>query len=238
MDWRHGLEVRKGKLICEKGHTKWYTTSDPQQIIIRFKDEIQAKRGNSPVKVRNKALHDGDIASVLFSYLESYHIPTHFIDLNKGGEILVKNSDPIPIEVWVWNIAHNGLSKRVGLKKGTPLNCSIVEYYLNDEEKKHPMVNFDHICALDLSTAEELQRIDQLSRKANTVLKSFFNRRALELILLVLEFSRIDDQIVLAGEISPNRFTVWDVGDPSVRPEGISQEDAGAYERLKERICK
>jgi len=235
------LEVQKDKLLFESAHSKQYSTSDPNQIIIRYKDEIAVPRKKSTVKVKNKGNHDGAIASNLFSYVKGYHIPTHFIKANKAAEILVKPTEPIPIEVMVWNFAEDSLSQRYGFKKRTPLSCAVVEYFLKVQKLKNPMIHFDHACALEIVTLDEMHRIDQYARKANAVLKSFFERRELKLVYFSLEFGRFEDQLLLTGDLGLNTLHLWDISDAG-SPQEILGEDASGldsvYEKLKDRICK
>ncbi len=222
-------------------YTKQYSTTDPGQIIVRYKDELVRTKKKGPLKIKSKGTHDWAIASALFSYLEGYHIPTHFIKSNKATEILIKPSEPIPIEMVIWNFAVDSLSQRYGLKTETPLSCAVVEYFLKAGKLKNPMIHFDHACALEIVTLEEMKGIDQFARKANAVLKSFFERRELKLYYFTLEFGRCDDQILLAGDLSPNTLHLWDTRNTGF-PQEILGEDASEYDseyqQLKDRICK
>lgn len=235
------MEIRKGKLLLETAGSKMYATGDPKQIIIRYKDEIITTKKKGPVKVKNKGNHDAAITSALYSYVAGYHIPTHFIKLNKPAELLIHPTEPIPIEVVIWNFAEDRLSLRYGIKKGTPLKCAVVEYFLDNKKLKNPMIHFDHACALEIVTLDEMHRIDQYARKTNAVLKSFFERREFKLVYFSIEFGRFEDQLLMTSDLGLNTLHLWDISDAG-SPREVLKEDASgldsAYEKLKERICK
>jgi phosphoribosylaminoimidazole-succinocarboxamide synthase len=239
--WSPCLELRKGKLLSETDETKTYSTAEPGQIIVRYKDEIKDLSKKNPIKVKGKGQHAGAIADTLYSYVEGYHIPTHYIRVNKPAEIVIKETDPIPIEITIWNFAVNSLSKRYGFKRNMPLPCTIVEYFLKVKKSKNPMISFDHACALEIVTQDEMHRIDQLARKTNAVLKSFVERREFKLIYFSVEFGRYEDRILLTGDLGLSTLHLWDISDAG-SPQDILHETGpaldSAYGMIKDRICK
>lgn len=57
----------------------------------------------------------------------------------------------MPLEVIVRNIAAGSLSKRLGLKEGTPLKSAVLEFCYKDDALGDPLVNDYHIFALGLA---------------------------------------------------------------------------------------
>jgi len=236
------LAVKKGKLLIEGRVKKVYSTNEPDYLILHFTDNVVAARSGEEETIRNKGAHNNAISSLLFKLLGGYHIRTHFVDVLKPDEMLVKKLDIIPIKVEVWNVAAGTLSKRYGISKGETLNCPVVEFYLKNPKLRDPMISIDHACAFGYAKPEEMQTIDRTVRKVNAVLKSFFDRRKFKLINFKLEFGRYQDKIFLSDEISPDTFSLVDMKegerknkDPlSVNPDKIP----AAYEELKNRICK
>ena len=234
------MEIRKGKALHESGTKKLYPTNNPELYILHFKDDIilSHKKGKSSIK--HKGEINNGISAFLFQYLESYHVATHFVKVFKPDDMLVKSSEMIPIEAVIWNIATKDFNRRFGVPKGEPLACPIVEYYYKDKNHKQPMINLDHACAFGLGTAVELQDMDNTVRKVNTVLKSYFDRRDLQLVYFKLEFGRTEDQIIVADEISLDTCHFFDMQSEDVKSQPLLPDEAPDikvfYDQMKERF--
>jgi phosphoribosylaminoimidazole-succinocarboxamide synthase len=181
------------------------------------------------------------VSSLIFQFLEGYHIPTHFVDVLKPDEMLVKKLEIIPIQLRVWNYVTGSLSKRFGAEKGSALACPIVEINLKDDKLKNPMITMDHVCAFGYGDLEEIQNIDRTVRKINAVLKSFFDRRKLKLVDFHIEFGRFGDQILVGDEISPDNCSFYFIEEGEIEsktcvPKESSDLEA-TLEELKNRIC-
>ncbi len=235
------MDIRKGKLLYE-GHTKKiYPTNDPEFLIVHFKNDVIASRESKKETIKNKGAINNAISSVIFQYLESYHVPTHYVEVLKSDEMLVKKLEIIPIIVKVWNFVTGSLNKRFGAEKGSALSNPIVEFYLKDEKLKNPMMTMDHACALGYGNPEEIQNIDRIVRKINAVLKSYFDRRDLKLVDFNIEFGRLGNQILVGDEISLDSCCFYYVEDGEVQntklvPQESSDMEA-EYEALKNRVC-
>lgn len=232
------MELRKGKLLYEGKTKKLYSTNDPERLIFHFKDEADDDKGKI---IKNKGSYNNTISSSLFKFLEGYHIQTHFVQVLRPNEMLVKKMEIIPIKVVVWNFASGTLSKRYGISKGKLLTYPILEYYLKDNKLRDPMINMDHACAFGYANPEEMQSIDRITRKINAVLKSFFDRRDLKLVDFELEFGRYRDQILVGDEISLDTCHLWDVQTGESQPKEClrlnSDNIEETYEELKSRLC-
>jgi len=235
------LDIRKGKLLYEGKTKKVYPTNDPDQLIIHFKNEIFPSHTGKKETIKNKGAINNTISSLLFQYLESYHIPTHYVDILKPDEILVRKLEIIPMEVKIWNFVTASLSKRFGVQKGTVLACPIIEFHLKNDKLKNPMITIDHACAFGFGDPEEMQNIDRMVRKINAVLKSYFDRRELKLVDLNLEFGRFGNQILIGDEISLDNCRFFKVLDGEIRNKVFLPHEAddveAAYEELRSRIC-
>ena len=67
-------------------------------------------------------------------------------------EQLIKSLEIIPIEVVIRNIAAGTFSNRLGISEGTDLSKPILEFYYKNDELGDPLVNEDHILALNWAT--------------------------------------------------------------------------------------
>ncbi len=236
------MTVKKGKLLIEGKVKKVYSTNEPDYLILYFTDNVVAARSGEEEIIKNKGVHNNAISSLLFKFLGGYHIRTHFVDVLKPDEMLVKKLDIIPIKVEVWNVAAGTLSKRYGIQKGETLNRPVVEFYLKNSKLRDPMITIDHACAFGYAKPEEMQTIDRIARKVNVVLKSFFDRREFKLVNFKLEFGWYQGKIFLSDEISPDTFSLIDLKDGETKnkePLNLAPDKiTAAYEELKNRICK
>ncbi len=236
------MTVKKGKLLIEGKVKKVYSTNEPDYLILHFTDNVAGVRSGEERIIKNKGTYNNAISSFLFKLLGGYHIRTHFVDVLKPDEMLVRKLDIIPITVEVWNFAGGSFSKRYGIAKGEALNRPVVEFYLKNSKLRNPMITADHACAFGYAKPEEMQTIDRTVRKVNAVLKSFFDRRKFKLINFKLEFGRYQDKIFLSDEISPDTFSLVDMKDGETKNKAplnlATDKITAAYEELKNRICK
>ncbi|MFZ0392076.1 MAG: phosphoribosylaminoimidazolesuccinocarboxamide synthase, partial [Calditrichia bacterium] len=163
-----------------------------------------------------------------------------FISQEDDNQLLVKKVEMIPIKVMLWNFAAQSLAKRLGLKEGTELESPVLELYLKNSKLKEPMINDYHAFALGLCDRSEMSAIVRITTKINAVLKSYFARKNLQLLKFQLEFGRLNNQIILADEISPDVLDLWDVSDgnkPDKKSLNVSKENAkDIYNKIKERV--
>lgn len=235
------MDVKKGKMIREGKFKKIYPTNHPDQHVIQFKDDLSVIKDKKKKTLPHKGEYHTAISSALFRYLEGYHIHTHFMKILKPNEMLVKKLEMIPIEIIVWNFSSGTISKRYNIKKGKIFPCPIVEFYLKNKKLHYQMLTIDHVCAFGYAESEEIQKMDQMVRKINAVLKSYFERRGFQLADLKLEFGRYQNNILLGDEITPDTFHLWDISDEKIQTmepfvfhvDRIEEE----YEELKNRIC-
>ena len=235
------MEYRKGKILAEGTSEKIYSTNDPEHNIILLKNEIVID-GKKTKTVKNLGQHVMAITKKLFKFLEGHNVQTYLIKAVKPNEALVKNLEMISVKVALWNCATGRLAKRYKLKEGEDLHCPILEFYLNDGKSKEIMINADHACAFGLAKAEELQMIDQRSRKVNAVLKDYFERRNLKLAYFCLEFGRVQDQLLIGNMISPQNcllFNVQSDGNLDMDRFNLDKGDPAVIcEELEKRITK
>ncbi len=202
--------MEKKELLYEGKAKRLYITEDPSILVQEFKDDASAFDGVKKSKIAGKGECNCSISTVLFEYLESYHISTHFVKRLSPTEMAVKKVDIIPVEVVMRNIATGSLVKRLPFKEGKNLNYPIFELYLKNDELGDPLINEYHAFALDLCKPEEVRAMFRLTAKVNAILKAFFERRGLVLVDFKLEFGHCGDELVLADEISPDTCRIWD----------------------------
>lgn len=235
--------IKKKKKYYEGKAKILYQTDNEELLIQEFKDDATAFDGTKKGKIKGKGIINNQISTYLFNYLDSYHVPTHFVKTHSDNSMIIKKLDMIPVEVVMRNMATGSLVKRYGLKEGQELEHPVLEYYLKDDQKHDPMMNEHHILAFGQASSEELKLIERYAQKINAVLKSFFYRRNILLVDFKLEFGRNKSgKIVLGDEISPDTCRFWDSQTGEKLDKDRFRHDLGnvaeAYEEVRKRIFK
>jgi len=144
----------------------------------------------------------------------------------------------------VRNIAAGSLSKRLGIKEGSTLPRSIVEYYYKNDELGDPMVSEEHITAFGWATPQDLDDILNLSLRINDFLTGLLLGVGMKLVDFKLEFGRLweneEMRIVLADEISPDNCRLWDAKTNEKMDKDRFRRDMGgvaeAYQEVARRL--
>ena len=102
--------MKKGKKIYEGKTKKVYLTDEQEYLIQEFKDEAVAAHSKKNA-VKGSGEINNEMSAHLFRYLESYHIPTHFVKRLDDSLMLIKRLDIIPVEVLVRNVAVGDIAK-------------------------------------------------------------------------------------------------------------------------------
>lgn len=203
--------MEKKKLLHEGKAKKLWTTEDENLLIQEFKDDATAFNGVKKSSITGKGEINCTISAILFEYLQSYHIETHYEKTIAPAEMLVKKVDIIPLEAVMRNIATGSLVKRLGFQDGMQLDYPIFELYLKDDKLGDPLVNEYHAYALEIARPEDIRTMYRTTAKINSILKSFLDRRGVILVDFKLEFGcDSDGELILADEISPDTCRFWD----------------------------
>lgn len=236
-------EAKKKKKLYEGKAKIVYETDNEDIYIQEFKDDATAFDGAKKGRIKSKGIVNNQISGHLFTYLESYHVPTHFVKAHSDRSMFIKKLDMIPVEVVMRNIATGSLVKRYGIEDGKELEQPILEYYLKDDSKHDPMINEHHIVSFGHATADELKQIQRYAQKINAILKSFFYRRNMMLVDFKLEFGRNKSgKICLGDEISPDTCRFWDIETREKLDKDRFRQDLGkvgeAYQEVRKRVLK
>ncbi len=222
-----------------------YTTDDSEILLAHFKDDATAFNAQKRGTIQGKGEINNKISTHLFKLLEASGVPTHYIDTPTANEMRVKRVKIVPIEVIVRNIAAGSLCKQTGIAVGTILEPTLVEYCYKNDELGDPLLTQERLFLLKLATPEQLEEIKRLSLKINQVLSEFFDQCGITLVDFKLEFGyTLEDQLVLADEISPDTCRLWNKGetDPNLRvmDKDRFRHDLGnvesAYQQVLERV--
>lgn len=230
------------KLLYEGKAKRIYETENPNEVVCEYKDSLTAFNGEKADSESGKGALNCAITTLIFEALEKEGIPTHLIKKIDDTKQLVKKVDIILIEVVVRNIVAGSLAKRLGLKEGTKLPFTIVEFYYKNDDLNDPLINDDHAMVLKLvEKREELDLLREYGRKVNDFLTKFFDKAGMTLVDFKIEFGKDENgNIILADEITPDSCRLWDKETGKKLDKDLFRFDLGdikeAYEEVLRRI--
>lgn len=232
--------MEKREMLYEGKAKKVYATDDCNHVVIYYKDDATAFNGEKKGQIEDKGTLNNDITSALFDMLEKNGVKTHFVKKLNEREQLCKKVEIVPLEVIVRNVAAGSMAKRLGLKEGFELKTTVFEISYKDDSLGDPLINDYHAVAIGATTFEELNKIYEMAKKVNEVLKEFFMKQNIRLIDFKLEFGRFNGEILLADEISPDTCRFWDATTGEKLDKDRFRRDLGnvkeAYVEILKRI--
>lgn len=231
------MKVEKGRLLYEGKAKQLFETDDEDILFVSYKDSATAFNGEKKEDIDGKGILNNKITTILFEQLKSKGIESHFVEQISDNEQLVRKVDIIPLEVVVRNIAAGSLSKRLGIKEGTPLKNTIVEFYYKDDELGDPLLTNAHIELLALATPEEIVTLQTKALEINQVLQPIFKEIGVTLIDFKLEFGKTaNGEIILADEISPDTCRLWDDKTNNKLDKDVFRRNLGSLTEVYEII--
>lgn len=223
-------KMKELEMLYEGKAKKVFSTDNPDEVIVRYKDDATAFNGLKKGTIEGKGAVNNRMTNFLFKKLEEQGIPTHFIEELDDRRTLVKKVDIVPLEVIVRNKVAGSFAKRMGLAEGMELACPILEFSYKNDDLGDPMINSYMAIAVGLATREELDIITNLTFKINDILKNIFAHINIELIDFKLEFGKHHGKIVLADEISPDTCRFWDMSTHEHLDKDRFRRDLGNVE--------
>ncbi|MDE6471459.1 MAG: phosphoribosylaminoimidazolesuccinocarboxamide synthase [Clostridia bacterium] len=202
--------MEKTVQLYEGKAKKVYATTDPDIVLVSYKDDATAFNGLKKGTIIGKGVVNNVCSNHMFRLLAEKGVPTHYVEEINERETFVKKVEIVPLEVIIRNRAAGSFSKRYGVAEGTELATTVIEFSYKNDDLGDPLINDYHALALKLATKEEIEKIKELAFKVNDFMKAYFNEIGVELIDFKLEFGRFKGDIILADEISPDTCRFWD----------------------------
>jgi len=234
--------VNRLEQIYEGKAKKVYRTDNPDYYWVEYKDDATAFNGLKKGTITGKGSLNNRISAYFFRMLAQNGIDSHFVEEKSDTEMVVKALQIILVEVVVRNIAAGNLAKRLGLEEGTPLPKTVVEYYYKSDELGDPMINDDHIQAINLATPEQMAKIKEIALRINDVMVKHLDERDMELVDFKLEFGLHKGEVLLGDEISPDTCRFWDKQTKEKMDKDRFRRDLGnveeAYQEVYRRLTK
>ena len=215
-----------------EGKAKIIYAKTAHQVVATYKDDATAFNNLKKGQIKNKGRINNTISSYLFELLNHCDVPTHFIKkIDKNSQLLQK-VEIIPIEVLVRNFFAGSLSKKFGIKEGTKLPDTLIEYCLKSDKLGDPHISTEHILNLGLCDIENLELIEEYSLRVNDIIRGVFYTIGINLIDFKLEFGicKKTKELVLADEISPDTCRLWDIKSNKKLDKDRFRRDLGNVE--------
>ena len=228
----------KREQLYEGKAKKVFATTDPDVVLVDYKDDATAFNGLKKGTIVGKGVINNKVTNFLMQMLEKQGIKTHFVEQISDRETLVKKVSIVPVEVIVRNIAAGSLSKRLGIPEGTKLKETVLEYSYKNDELGDPMINDYHVYAMGLATREEMAKISSMAFAVNKILSEYLKPLGIELIDFKLEFGRFRGDIILADEISPDTCRFWDSKTGEKLDKDRFRRDLGHVEEAYQEILR
>ncbi|WP_185860853.1 phosphoribosylaminoimidazolesuccinocarboxamide synthase [Blattabacterium cuenoti] len=203
--------IIKKNILSEGKTKKIYTTNNSLEVLIHHKDCITALNGLKKNFLQDKGVLNNEITTLIFNFLNSCGIKTHFIRKINNREQLCHKVDMIPLEFVIRNIVAGSMSKRLGIKEGINLYNPIFEIFYKNDKLKDPLINDHHAVFLKILSYEELNTIYGITLKINHIIKKYFSDKNIILVDFKIEFGKNHkNEILLSDEISPDTCRFWD----------------------------
>ena len=231
----------KGAFIYEGKAKRLFETSDPNIVLIEYKDSFTAFNGEKKATMGGKGQLNNKISANIFIYLKENGIPVHFEQQLDDIHQLARRVTILPLEVVVRNITTGSICKRLGIEEGLRLPRPLVEFYYKEDALGDPIVTEDHALLFGWATAEDIAEIKKLTLRVNELLSAFFLEKGIVLVDFKLEFGKdAAGNILLADEVSPDTCRFWDQSTGNRLDKDRFRKDLGnvleAYEEIWRRL--
>lgn len=233
--------MEKTTQLYEGKAKKVFATSDPDLVIVFYKDDATALDGLKKGTITGKGVINNKMSNYLCRLLEKHGVPTHFVKELNDRETVVKKVSIVPLEVIIRNISAGSFAKRYGVDEGIVFAEPTIEFSYKNDDLHDPLINSYHALALGLATKKEIDEIKAMAFKVNDILKEYFLSLNVKLVDFKLEFGRLNDgTIVLADEISPDTCRFWDADTNEKLDKDRFRRDMGgvedAYNEMMKRV--
>lgn len=230
--------MQKGEFLYEGKAKVVYATADPDLVIVEFKDAATAFDGKKKGTIVGKGAVNARTSVALFNVVGEGGIPHHYVKSLDDTTMLVKKLEIIQVEMVARNIVAGSLSKRLGMPEGVPLPHPVLEHYLKSDELGDPMINRYHIRAMGLASDAEMDEIEQMALKVNSLLMKYLRERDIILVDFKLEFGRYKGCIMLGDEISPDTCRFWDANTRDRLDKDRFRRDMGGVEQAYQEVLR
>lgn len=231
--------MKQMELLYEGKSKQIFKTDNPDNVVVRFKDDITAFYGIKRANILNKGRLTCDISSMVLGYLNDNGINTHFIERVDDDGQLCRVVEHVPVEVIVRNVVAGSMAKRLGMEEGIVPENTIFDLCLRRSDLGDPLINDHHAVALGLLSYEELSELYEMSAKINRLVTELYSKAGITVVDFKIEFGRAaDGSLVLADELSPDTCRLWDKATGERMDKDRFRRDLGSVGETYEEVAK
>lgn len=230
-------------LLYEGKAKRLWATENPNTLRMEFKNDATAFNGEKKASFENKGRLNNEISTLIYGFLETAGIPTHFVRQIDATNVEVKKVSILMVEVIIRNQSAGSYCKRTGIEEGRLFSQPVIEFSYKSDELGDPLINDDYIREMGLATPDDLAHLRKSALAINSILIDFFSKCGLRLVDFKLEFGRLVEDpsiIVLADEISPDGCRLWDIKTGEKMDKDRFRRDLGgvmeAYQEVLGRL--
>ena len=202
--------MEKVKEIATGKAKSMFTTGNPNELIMEFRDDASAFDGKKRASLAGKGAVNNQFNAFIMNYLGENGIAHHLIDLMDNTHSLVRSLDMFPIECVIRNRATGSICRRLGTEDGLILEKPLFEFFLKDDDLGDPLINRNHIVSFGWAKDDQLDEMISTSHKVNELLTKLFADSGMILVDFKLEFGVSDGKILLGDEFTPDGCRLWD----------------------------
>ena len=202
--------MEKVKEIATGKAKSMFTTGNPNELIMEFRDDASAFDGKKRASLAGKGAVNNQFNAFIMNYLGENGIAHHLIDLMDNTHSLVRSLDMFPIECVIRNRATGSICRSLGTEDGLILEKPLFEFFLKDDDLGDPLINRNHIVSFGWAKDDQLDEMIITSHKVNELLTKLFADSGMILVDFKLEFGISDGKILLGDEFTPDGCRLWD----------------------------
>ena len=202
--------MEKVKEIAAGKAKSMFTTNNPNELIMEFRDDASAFDGKKRASLAGKGAVNNQFNAFIMDYLGDNGVDHHLINLMDNTHSLVHSLDMFPIECVIRNRATGSICRRLGTEDGLILEKPLFEFFLKDDDLGDPLINRNHIVSFGWAKDHELDEMISTSHMVNDLLTKLFADSGMILVDFKLEFGFSDGKILLGDEFTPDGCRLWD----------------------------
>ena len=202
--------MEKVKEIAAGKAKSMFTTNNPNELIMEFRDDASAFDGKKRASLAGKGAVNNQFNAFIMDYLGDNGVEHHLINLIDNTHSLVCSLEMFPIECVIRNRATGSICRRLGTEDGLILEKPLFEFFLKDDDLGDPLINRNHIVSFGWAKDDELDEMISTSHKVNELLTKLFADSGMILVDFKLEFGVSNGKILLGDEFTPDGCRIWD----------------------------
>nr|MCG2909333.1 phosphoribosylaminoimidazolesuccinocarboxamide synthase [Stygiolobus sp.] len=135
--------------------------------------------------------------------------------------------------------------KRLPIKEGERFNPPIIEFFLKDDERHDPLINYSHMEYFKLMSRKEAEQVEEVMKKVNDIMYKFLDEKGFLLYDFKLEFGRLyDGRLIIGDEITLDAMRIREKGTLRILDKDLYRKGADletvrkSYEEFFKRITQ